>query len=283
MALSKPPALLTRQGFLRSLRSTFMMSPNNRAQPGPQEPLSAISRSTINSRNGLNAPIQRPRVKWGRVLLHKGILERITALLDLESMFELARTCRSLNDMILPPYITQFIPEDRFYAYVQGQGHLGASEYHPTGVLTALRCSVTLRHTVKSIAYCFDPNDGIERVIQDLREMATLFRRQPHPLRNVSLHFWHMDDAAKHGELQTSPRVTPTLFRDMVCRVLATAADYGATVLEVEYGWDFFQSLPGGSSTSEGSEASGSPGVPNVHLGPRIVTCECLSGSAGGG
>ncbi|KAH6907291.1 hypothetical protein BKA70DRAFT_1150536 [Coprinopsis sp. MPI-PUGE-AT-0042] len=241
------------------------MTLHNQTKPGPKEgPYNRPAAGPAASRVPTHShPIP---AEWGRVLLRKELLKKIMAYLDLDSMFSLGRTCRSLNDIVFASYINNTQPDNGYYGH-QG-GYLMASTDHPEGLLTAFRCSITLHTSLTSIAYGFLPNRGLQGLMQDLSDLHTLIQRQPRAMQYVSLYFSQID----HG-LKTAPsngtalrHLTTEAFRDKLCSVVDSAIQKGAKLLDVNGGYDALQMLLDRGLTLQPGQSTE---VPKVHLGPK--------------
>lgn len=202
----------------------------------------------------------------GWVLLRKEVLQRIAAQLDSESLFNLGRTCRSLNHTVFAFYIGQNQPERGYHGFLAG--HLSAPTYHPEGLLTAFRCSLMHHKCLKSVNYGFSATKGFRGVLQDLRELYTIFSRQPREMGAISLYLSQLDHAVK----QSSPalclgyRPTEATFRDRLCSVIDCAVQKGARFLDVWGGFDALQSL---TSTDAPGQSGVPMGIRGHHAGPN--------------
>ncbi|KAH6908648.1 hypothetical protein BKA70DRAFT_1562231 [Coprinopsis sp. MPI-PUGE-AT-0042] len=207
--------------------------------------------------------------KWGRVLLREELLKKITAYLDLDSVFNIGRACRSLNDIVFASYINNTQPDTGYYGH--NGGYLSAPTAHPEGLLTAFRCSLTLRTSLTSIAYGFLPNRGFQSLIQDLSELHTLIQRQPRAMKYVSLYFSEIDHGLKTAPLNQKAllervHLTPECFRDKLCSVMDSAIRKGAAYLDVYGGCDTLQMLLDRDATSQPGQ---SIEASKVHIGPK--------------
>ncbi|KAH6908647.1 hypothetical protein BKA70DRAFT_1562230 [Coprinopsis sp. MPI-PUGE-AT-0042] len=244
------------------------MNLHNQSKPGPKEgPYDRPAAGPTTSRVPTHThPIP---AEWGRVLLRKELLKKIVAYLDLDSMFSFGRTCRPLNDIVFASYINNTQPDTGYYGH--NGGYLLAGTAHPEGLLTAFRCSLTLRTSLTSIAYGFLPNRGFQGLMRDLSELHTLFQRQPRAMKYVSLFFSQIDRGLKmtlsnEKALLEGGQFTAESFRDMLCKAMGSAIRKGTTFLDVNGGWDTLQMLPNRNSTP----LPGPPlKAPEVHLGPK--------------
>ncbi|KAH6908667.1 hypothetical protein BKA70DRAFT_1278489 [Coprinopsis sp. MPI-PUGE-AT-0042] len=244
------------------------MTLHNQSKPGPKEgpnnyPAVGPAASRVPTHTH---PIP---AEWGRVLLRKELLKKIMAYLDLDSMFSLGRTCRSLNDIVFASYINNAQPNTSCYGHKYN--YLSAPTAHPEGLLTAFRCSLTLHTSLTSIAYGFLPNRGFQGVMQDLSDLHELFQRQPRAMEHVSLYFSQIDRGSKmaSSNQKALPHLTPEAFRDKLCSVVDSAIQKGAKLLDVNGGYDALQMLLDRGLTLQ----PGQPiEVPKVHLGPKNHT-----------
>ncbi|KAH6891603.1 hypothetical protein BKA70DRAFT_1326697 [Coprinopsis sp. MPI-PUGE-AT-0042] len=242
------------------------MTLHNRSKPGPKErPYNSPAVGPAASRVPTHThPIP---AEWGRVLLWKELLKKIMGYLDLDSMFSLGRTCRSLNDIVFASYINNPQP-DTGYSYSRKYNFLSAPIAHPEGLLTAFRCSLTLHTALTSIAYGFLPNRGLQGVMQDLSDLHALLQGQPRAMGHVSLYFSQIDHGLKTASSNQKALRHPTAeaFRDKLCSVMDSAIQKAAKLLVVRGGYDALQMLLDRSPTLQ----PGQPiEVPKVHLGPK--------------
>ncbi|KAH6907289.1 hypothetical protein BKA70DRAFT_1285377 [Coprinopsis sp. MPI-PUGE-AT-0042] len=210
--------------------------------------------------------------EWGRVLLRKDMLKKITLFLDLDSIFNLGRTCRVLNDMVFTPYIDAIQPEKGYYGHNKSIGYLSAPTAHPEGLLTAFRCSLAFHTSLTSIGYGFLPTHGFQGLTRDLSDLRALFQRQPRAMAHLCLYLSQFDHALAGSPpnqfLSEDHQLTPESFREMLCCVLDSAIRKGARLLELDGGCTILETLLA-IDHDTGSQPGPFIEAPGVHLGPK--------------
>ena len=130
-------------------------------------------------------------------MLRKDLLQKIAVFLDVDSLFELGRTCHELSNIVFTTYVSNRQPQRGYYGINEGIRYLSAPTFHPDGLLTAFRCCLTLRRSLKSIAYGFLPPHGFEGLVQDLSDLYTIFVCQPRGMEHICVYLSLFDQASK--------------------------------------------------------------------------------------
>ncbi|EAU91867.1 hypothetical protein CC1G_04634 [Coprinopsis cinerea okayama7 len=159
------------------------------------------------------------------------VWEEIASYLDEESLFELGRACRSLNDFAFTFYLET---QNEYYTFGD---LLSAPVGYPPSLLTALRCALFVKG-LRRIIVGPKSVETLQELIQQLLDLRAIVRRQTR-CHHFALFLSSVDfRIQKCGGLAFARgiRVSETAFQELLCSLVTTAVNKGCKSLDISKG-----------------------------------------------